>query len=404
MNGLQNIDDLLAQYQANPMAFEDNSQPVNTQSLSNDIQVALGAKQPAERGVTNDILASRFNTEPEQPTMSMLPLMGGTAPSYNDYLSSAISSLHGNFNPATDYAANSFNDQLKRLSALSDMQKNIAMADMYSKGLGGGVISAFNPVTGQMEFVPKMQAASGQYMPPPPAGKKYVDGKLVASEPSTRDQMRLAEAEKGAQAASSAGMLLNQANTILGRYSTNKAAPVLGKVGQLGAVIGLGDKQAVTDYENLKKLSTNAGIEALQMFGGNDTNLELQTAISASFDADSLVETNLSIIKNKMIAASILQEKPAFMEEWLAKTGSLSAIDPETGMTFSRAWLQKQDEMMKASGFVAGAKIDPNIVNNTSNENVSAGGGEVGLREGQTAINRSTGERIIVRGGKWQRM
>lgn len=105
---------------------------VNTQRLSNDVQVFLGAKRPEQRGVVNDILASRFDTQPEQSVMSMLPMMGGSAPSYQDYLSSAISALHGNFNPATDYAANSFSDQFKRLNELTEMQKSL------KTGTGGG--------------------------------------------------------------------------------------------------------------------------------------------------------------------------------------------------------------------------------------------------------------------------
>jgi hypothetical protein len=47
----------------------------------------------------------------------------------------------------------------------------------------------------------------------------------------------------------------------------------------------------------------------------------------------------------KILGAQILQQKPIFTEEWLNKTGSLSAPDPATGETFSRAWMKTQKQL-----------------------------------------------------------
>lgn len=132
-----NLDSLLAQYSGGGMS----SPPVNNARLPSQIPEWLGAKQPDPPSKTQDILGSRFDTAPTDTggmggLAGLAGMLGGT-PDYNDYLQSAISSLHGKYSSAADYATQGVNDQLKQISALSGVQKDLAQAEAYSKGLGG---------------------------------------------------------------------------------------------------------------------------------------------------------------------------------------------------------------------------------------------------------------------------
>ncbi len=214
----------------------------------------------------------------------------------------------------------------------------------------GMPMAVFNPQTGQMQYASKGEAASGSYMPAPPTGYRYnTAGGLVSTQTSPRDQSRIDVYEKSGQAASSVESLANEASNILSRYETSKAAPIIGTFGQFKNAIGLADqetKSRVTDFESLDKISKQLGVEALQQFGGNDTDKELQVAIQTNIDPSATVESNMNTIRRKLVAAKILQQKPIFAEEWLNKNGSLSnSVDPVTGETFSKAWLRTQREL-----------------------------------------------------------
>lgn len=207
-----------------------------------------------------------------------------------------------------------------------------------------GPIAGVDPATGAPAFGNRGQAAAGGLLPPPPAGMKYKPGtnQLMRSEPSTRDQMRLGKSVEAASAAGGVERIGTEVQEILGRYNTNKAAPILGKWEQYLNVIGMADKQKVQDYELLDKRAKELGAMALQQFGGNDTDKELQIAIQSNIDPGGTVGANAETVGRKVLAAQILQQRPIFEEEWLNKTGSLTEPDPDTGETFSRAWMRAQ--------------------------------------------------------------
>lgn len=164
---------------------------------------------------------------------------------------------------------------------------------------------------------------------------------------SNRDEMRMMKSEEGAQAAQGVEQLASQAQAILKRYETNKAAPIVGKFGQIANAIGLaGDetKKKIKDYESLDKISSELAIKTLAQFGGNDTDKELKISMETNVDPNALVETNEETLKRKIAAAQILQQKPDFEAQWVAKTGGLNRLDPQTGQSFGAAWLRHQKE------------------------------------------------------------
>lgn len=204
-------------------------------------------------------------------------------------------------------------------------------------------MAVYDPATGQQTYVPKSDVTNGRYMPPPPSGYKYgLNNKLFPTQPPVRDQMRLQKSVESASAASNVERLSTEAQEIFGRYSTSKAAPILGKVGQWGAAMGIGNDQEIKDFERLNKISNEFGTMTLQQFGGNDTEKELQVAIQSNIDPGGIVSSNLETIRRKLLAAQILQQRPIFEEEWLNNAGSLTSPDPSTGQTFSRAWMDLQ--------------------------------------------------------------
>ena len=378
---------LLAGGQADPAYNVGFNQPVNKKTLSNDVQYLTGAKQPYAPGVAETTIQNFRTEQPQdiattqQPAigMTMLSSLGGGGIGFNDYASSIASAYNGSYKPASEISTGRFNDQLKQINALTEMQKNMAQADLYSSGMSGGVIPAYNPVTGQMEFVPKMMAATSGMMPQPPSGQKYgQNGRLIPSEPSTRDQIRIEKSALGADTAAQSEALLLEAKDILGRYTTNKAAPILGQMGQFLNVFKIGDPQKVADFERLKTISTDLGVKKLQEFGGNDTNMDLQQSIITSLQPGASVQSNIINVQKKLIAGDILQQKPVFEEEWLAKTGALTAPDPQTGETFSSAWLRKQREIMDSVGW---EQLKAGEANPQGNAGASEGGGPVQIRD-----------------------
>lgn len=162
-----------------------------------------------------------------------------------------------------------------------------------------------------------------------------------AAEPSFRDQMRMNKSQEAADAAAGVEQLMGEASGILSKYETSKAAPIVGKFGQITNAIGLASddtKKRVTDYESLDKISKDLGVQTLKQFGGNDTDKELQVAIQTNIDPEATVEANMNTIKRKVTAAQILQQKPDFEAQWVAKAGGLNNLDPETGQSFGSAW------------------------------------------------------------------
>lgn len=104
-----------------PQPDQNPNMTASTGNIANQIQLALGAKQPDQGGQVQDILSARF--APSSQDMSQGPSLG-------NYVQSAISSLHGNYTPAQDIASQ---DMMTKIKAQSELER----AQYLSQGGGG---------------------------------------------------------------------------------------------------------------------------------------------------------------------------------------------------------------------------------------------------------------------------
>ncbi len=165
------------------------------------------------------------------------------------------------------------------------------------------------------------------------------------------DQRAVKAAEEQASAGGRAFDALSQMSDIMTRYKGGLIAPEIG-MGQR-ALAAMGNDAAaakVQDFERLQQLASSVGIETLSQIGGNDTDRELQTAIRTAFDPRNLTESNLPLIRLKAAAARVAMERPSEMAEWVARTGSLMYPDRETGETWPRYWMRRQQEIKSEFG------------------------------------------------------
>ena len=162
---------------------------------------------------------------------------------------------------------------------------------------------------------------------------------------SYRDEIRMAKSDEGAQAATKVERLADEGLDILKNYKTGMLAPAEGWWDKAMVAVGMAgaptEKEA-KDFETVGKIGKQLGTVALQQFGGNDTDKELQIAIESTLDPKALPATNIELLKRQKAGAQILQQKPDFEAQWVAKTGGLNRLDPETGQSFGKAWLKFQ--------------------------------------------------------------
>ena len=354
---------LMGAMEQSPPQLPSLSQPtsnVSTQNLSQRIQEAIGGKEPDKGGMASEILSGRFNT--------------GQGPSYGDYAQGVVQSAMGKPTLGGQIGQERGNDILKQMAAIAEIQKlssggefgqlintyqsmpdtdprkqfykdKIAKETTVSSLFGP--IAGVDPRTNMPMFGTRADAAGGGLKPPAPAGQKYTsDGRLVPTEPSVRDQMRIQKSSEGASSAASVERLSNEAMAILKRYPTDKATKIRGQTAAWYDVFSDNPSQTeIQDYQSLARISNDLGAIGLQQFGGNDTDRELQIAISTGIDPNNVTGANMNAASRKLLAAQILQQKPIFEEEWLNRAGSLTAPDPQTSETFSRSWMGIQKQM-----------------------------------------------------------
>lgn len=172
---------------------------------------------------------------------------------------------------------------------------------------------------------------------------------------SSRDEMRVQKASEAASAATDARMLLDSFDSTLEKYK--------GRLGAAGTLSGEAnrwfgkDPNLVADYETMNAWSSELGAKTLQLFGGSDTEKELEVAIRTNPSVDKTYAANKEIIKAKRAALAVAENLQPFQEEWLAENGSLLKKN-SNGETFSSAWKRFQRENFKPenSGNSAGMK------------------------------------------------
>lgn len=199
------------------------------------------------------------------------------------------------------------------------------------------------------------------------AGNPIMSAKPV--ELSTRDQMKLYDVEKESSAANS---YINQADNalqLLNKIETGQGTDILGKSAGWLRSSGMASKdieQYATNYDSLVSLSNELGSQALQQFGGNDTDKELQVAIKSNLSPSSTTESNINNIKRKIVASKILAEKGDFYTKFANKNGSLNSLDRDTGESLSGSWMKYQRGRFKELTKDIQAQADQSTPANTT--------------------------------------
>ena len=214
--------------------------------------------------------------------------------------------------------------------------------------------------------------------------------KTNAEKISLYDNRRIDKSQTAADTAAQAETKLTRMQEILGRYRTGLDAKVIGNVEKFADTIGITNedrKQRVADYEELTALSKELGAETLQLFGGSDTEKELQIAIATNPNEDNTIRSNINIVNRKLRAAQIIQARPEFETQWVNEHGSLKALNG-AGETFGKAWRSFQKDTFKE----AADTVDSTTTTKAKEEQAAGSGAEgVKARVKSGAMSREEG-------------
>jgi hypothetical protein len=143
--------------------------------------------------------------------------------------------------------------------------------------------------------------------------------------------------------------LANQAKAIIeGGYQSGALAGLKGEAGRVLGEFGIGDKNAVADYEQFQAINNQLAAQMLKLFGGSDTERELAISISSNIGPRFSEETNTRMLAALEKTVATQRQKPEFIAQWTRRHGSLDAIDQTTGLGFQATWdryLQEQAGM-----------------------------------------------------------
>lgn len=205
--------------------------------------------------------------------------------------------------------------------------------------------------------------------------------KILGSVPKTNaekisaiDSRRIDKSQTAADTAAQAETKLTRIQQILGRYRTGLDAKVIGASEKFLDTIGLTNedrKQRVADYEELTALSKELGAETLQLFGGSDTDKELQVAIATNPNEDNTIRSNINIVNRKLRAAQIIQARPEFETQWVNEYGSLKALN-SAGETFGKAWRNFQKDTFKETADTVDSATQDNNEQSSSAQAIKA--------------------------------
>jgi hypothetical protein len=336
---------------------------VNTQTLNNDIQVLAGTKQPDLGGLTQEILTGRLNEGPQ----------------VGDYLQSAIGILHGQYNPAQTIADERTNTMLKQISTLSGVQKDLAYSQYYQGGggLGGGGTTAFvykttkdsaekmlgRPLTPEEDLL-LMRQAQGKVSSDLTLDIPSLSIKPINNAPQAAGAMKQGEAM----------------GTAIGKAEGEIVGGNLSKANQ-----AKNTNELTAIARQLLPVATNSGLGAgvargKKFFGVSDEATQADSA--------------LDIIGGRLVATVPRFEGPQSnydVQLYQAMAGKIADRSEPYQNRLQALDVIDQLNQKYGTGELAGEPAPP-----------PAAGGAV--QEGQTAVNKSTGQRIIFKGGQWQPM
>lgn len=201
-------------------------------------------------------------------------------------------------------------------------------------------------------------------------------------ETSKKDATQIQDSREASNKAEASRNLLSRAREILPQIETSKAAGFTKFLNQGLSMVGSARaEERAALLEEYDAISKELGAQSLQLFGGSDTEKELEVAIRTNPELNKTNTANERITQRKLRAIEVLQSRPDFESQWLQRNGSLINPDANTGEYFGKAWRRYQKESF--------------------GETASASGGVRQTREGATAINPATGEKLTYRGGQW---
>lgn len=186
--------------------------------------------------------------------------------------------------------------------------------------------------------------ANGRMISPQKTGTTVNVGDLNKS--MTKVDEKVIEKSFEAQAAAEEMLpALDRADQLLKQFNTSPAAPLIAKGQSAASIITGGSYQpkSLSDFQELSSVSKELGARTLQLFGGSDTEKELEVAIKTIIDPSDLSEANKNRVSRKIQAAKILQTKPELQTDWINKHGSILNKDEE-GQSFSKSWRNYQKQ------------------------------------------------------------
>ena len=211
------------------------------------------------------------------------------------------------------------------------------------------------------------------------AGVGLGSGSTLDKKLSEQDAKQLQSSREASGKSERAGDLLNRAKEVLPQINTGMGTNLVKLLNQGLAALGSENAEnRASLLEEFDSISKELGAQSLQLFGGSDTERELEVAIQTNPEPGKTDTANKRITQRKLRAIEILQSKPDFESEWLQRNGALANPDVTTGEFFGKAWKRYQRESF-----------------GTDSQDSS------GAMEGQTATNPQTGQKIIYRGGQW---
>ena len=166
---------------------------------------------------------------------------------------------------------------------------------------------------------------------------------------SDKDATQVQKSREASDAAEPTKQLLQRASELLDGIDTGTFAGVTKGAQSVLADLGVdASKDVAARLTEFDSISKELGAQALQLFGGSDTEKELEVAIRTSPSLDKTEGANRAIIERKMRAIEILQTKPDFEAQWLQKNGSFVNPDKDTGEFFNKSWRRYQAESFGA--------------------------------------------------------
>ena len=140
-------------------------------------------------------------------------------------------------------------------------------------------------------------------------------------------------------------------------FTTGAFAPLKMSVDGLLAAFGNPRaEQSAASLQRFNALSKQLGAETLQLFGGSDTEKELEVAIMTNPALNKTRSANMHILERKMRAIDTLRAKPGFKSRWLAENGDLSNPNAQ-GAYLGEAWGEYQRANFAKSPTPAGLTL-----------------------------------------------